>query len=455
MTAMADTNASLTTAPESLLATLLHLGRRARQAGGAAELRFLLVNETISLVPYRQGAFWSHDNGVEALSGVSHLDPQSAYVQWLEHWCKSGSGAAAAAFNTDLRSLPATAVGADWEAWLPPFLAVVSLGKTEHFDGGQLLLARDTPFSAAELALLEEWAAIWTAAYVAARPAKWHLGLKKRLFRRKWTWPVLGLGLAAASFMPVSLTVLAPADLIPLEPAVIRAPMDGVVSRMQVVPNQQVSAGQPLFEFDRVALASRLEVAERTLLTSRAEYRRNAQRALFDADSKGELAILQSQIEEKAAEVNYLRELNRRSEVRSPQDGIVLLDDVSEWTGKPVVTGERVLVVADETRTQIEAWLSSADMIAFSGQAPVTLYLDADPVNPLQARLDYVAHEAELRPEGHYAYRVRASLLPDDQGGQQPRVGLKGTAKLQGERVPLIYWVLRRPWAALRGWIGW
>ena len=32
-----------------------------------------------------------------------------------------------------------------------------------------------------------------------------------------------------------------------------------------------------------------------------------------------------------------------------------------------------------------------------------------------------------------YAYRVRASL---DQA-QGPRIGLKGTAKLQGERVPL------------------
>jgi hypothetical protein len=33
-------------------------------------------------------------------------------------------------------------------------------------------------------------------------------------------------------------------------------------------------------------------------------------------------------------------------------------------------------------------------------------------------------------------------------------VGLKGTARLEGERVPLAYWVLRRPIATARAWIG-
>ena len=34
------------------------------------------------------------------------------------------------------------------------------------------------------------------------------------------------------------------------------------------------------------------------------------------------------------------------------------------------------------------------------------------------------------------------------------RVGLKGTVKLEGGRVALAYWVLRRPLAGLRGWLG-
>ena len=34
------------------------------------------------------------------------------------------------------------------------------------------------------------------------------------------------------------------------------------------------------------------------------------------------------------------------------------------------------------------------------------------------------------------------------------RVGLKGTAKLQGDRVPAIWWVMRRPVATVRTTLG-
>ena len=44
----------------------------------------------------------------------------------------------------------------------------------------------------------------------------------------------------------------------------------------------------------------------------------------------------------------------------------------------------------------------------------------------------------------------RATLdAPTDQ-----RVGLKGTAKLQGDHVPAIWWVMRRPVATLRSTLG-
>jgi hypothetical protein len=54
------------------------------------------------------------------------------------------------------------------------------------------------------------------------------------------------------------------------------------------------------------------------------------------------------------------------------------------------------------------------------------------------------------RPDGSYAYRVRATLAAPT----GHRVGLKGTAKLQGERVPAVLWVLRRPIATLRSTLG-
>jgi len=451
---MSDTVTPQDTA-ETALATLVQLSRRARQTLTPAELRFLLVNETHALIAYRQAAFWDAERGVEALSGVTVIEKHASYVQWLKHWFEQGQ--TGTSFSADLRALPGAGEEADWTDWLPPFVATLSLPTMKAFPGGRLLLARNTPFSSAELELLEEWLEVWVDRYRQVQPKSWrqYFPIKKRN-SAGWRWAsraMIVAGLIIVAMLPVRLTVLAPAELIPLEPAIIRAPLDGIVDRVLVNPNQRVTEGEPLFEFDRISVASRLEVTQRALATIQAEYRQRAQRALFDAESKAELVVLQSQIEEKRAEVTYLQELNLRSEVRAPRSGLVFFSDASEWIGRPVVTGERVMVVADEKRSQIEAWIAPEDIVDFPDQAEVTLYLASDPVNSLQGQLKYIVHEPELRPEGHYAYRLRAQLLPSDDA-TTPRVGLKGTARITGEDVSLIYWVMRRPWAALRGWLG-
>jgi hypothetical protein len=82
----------------------------------------------------------------------------------------------------------------------------------------------------------------------------------------------------------------------------------------------------------------------------------------------------------------------------------------------------------------------------------VDLYLGASPLSSIEAKVRYFAHESQARPDGAFAYRLRASL-PAGSGGA--RVGLKVTAKIQGDRVPLAYWMLRRPLAAVRQAIGW
>jgi len=51
------------------------------------------------------------------------------------------------------------------------------------------------------------------------------------------------------------------------------------------------------------------------------------------------------------------------------------------------------------------------------------------------------------------AYRLRARFVDDD-GATPPRVGLKGTAKLYGETVPLAVYLFRRPLAAIRQHLG-
>lgn len=243
----------------------------------------------------------------------------------------------------------------------------------------------------------------------------------------------------------------APGELVPSDPAAVRAPLEGVIEGFHVKPNQIVKKGDPLFDFDQAQLASRAAVAEQALSTAEAEYRQALQQALNDGKSKGMLATLQGKIEERRAETGFLQGQSERARVLAPRDGIALFDDPSEWIGRPVATGERVMRIAAPGDVEVEAWLPLGDAIPLEPGAGITLYLASDPLDPVAATVRYVGYEAQPRPDGSYAYRVRAKLAETTAA----RVGLKGTAKLSGAWVPMAYWMLRRPLATIRQTLGW
>lgn len=459
-------------APESVnarssfaLVALLELSRRARQARSEAELGFMLVNDTVEVTPYRQAALWFAGPGVKTLSGLVQPELNAPYTQWLKAVCQHLQ-ATPPAEGPAGRPRPFTSAdlperqAADWAEWWPGHALWLPM-PGEGPAMGALVLVREEPWTPGELALLGEWTAIWWHALLALRRSRkrsllapWRRDLvgAQGPVKPWWRRPVglLALALVAAAFVPMRLSVLAPGELVPRNPVVVRAPLEGVVDVFHVVPNQVVQKGQPLFGFDEALIRSRVEVAEQALVTSDTEYRQTLQRALADPSVRPQLAVLQGRIEEKRAEVDYQRDQLSRAQVLAPRDGVVLFDDPTEWIGRPVTIGERILRIAAPDDVEVEAWLPIGDAITLEPGAEVNLFLNAEPLKPVRAKLRYIAHDAVARPDGTFAYRVRATL----DGETAHRVGLKGTAKLHGERVLAAYWVMRRPIATVRSTLG-
>lgn len=449
----------------SSLAALLDLSRRARHARDMAELSFMAANDTHTLAPYRQAALWAEDAGLRALSGVVQIEANAPYAQWLDRVFRHVNIEGKRPHAFDKSDLPEV-LAADWDEWLPQHAMWLPLAADRDVKGsarGALLLVRDLPWTEQEGSLLVEWMDVWNHAWQARfKPPLFSLHVwKARIMRflrpgegeRGWyksrtlLIAVIVLGLL---FYPMRLSVLAPGELVPAKPAVIRAPLEGVIESFAVRPNQTVKKGQLLFSFDEALIQSRLEVGRQNMATAEAEYRQTAQQALSDVRSKAQMALLSGKIREKRAEVDYLEDQLSRARVLAPQDGIVLVDDPSEWIGRPVAVGERVMRIAIPDDKEIEVWVAMGDAIPLVEGASVNLYLNASPLAPVKATLRYVAHEAVQRPDGSYAYRVRAHL----EGSTEHRVGLKGTAKLYGESVPFAYWLMRRPWATIRSTLG-
>ena len=205
-----------------------------------------------------------------------------------------------------------------------------------------------------------------------------------------------------------------------------------------------------LFDLDDTTLRGKWEVAEKALSAAEAELRQISQQAVFDPSAKPKLASILGRREQQAAELDYLKSLLERIRIKAPSPGIAVLDDPSEWIGRPVAVGEKVMALAEEKDTEIEAWLSPADSIELATGTAVTVFLNVAPLSPVSATLSHVAYEATSRPDGSVSHRLRAKITDAD----KPRLGLKGTARVSGARVPLVYWLLRRPIGAIRSVVG-
>lgn len=435
------------------LVSLLQLQRRARQAATIEALGFVIVNETLQLSRYRQAALWNAAGlgKVAAVSGLPQPDPTAPYVQWLGELCRCLSREQTDPGAVSTAALP-EALQTDWNQWLPANALWLPLGREGEPAEGALLLARDDAWSEHETALLRELSHAYGHAMAGFRPRQSLVhrtmsGLRKNKTRR---WLIAGA--LAICLFPVRLTVLGHAEVVPQDPFMVRAPLDGVIDRFTVQPNQAVKIGTPLFSLDTTALRTRMELAKKAVDTAQEEYRQAAQMAVTSDKNRADTALRRGKLQEKAVEMDYTAEQLDRVQVKAERDGVAVFADTNDWIGKAVTLGERVLLVADPSKVELVAWLPAADMLPVAPGDTLTLYPQGAPLSSFDAKVTSVAYRAEVTRDGFLAYRVKAAF---DKGQDTARIGQIGTARLRGGWAPLAYVALRRPLTVLRQWVGW
>jgi hypothetical protein len=427
----------------------LHLLQASQRAGGEAQRRFVLLNRSREVWPYQMALLWSGD-AVAAHSGVGQVEAQGPYVQWLRRLVQALHERPAGAVTPE--EVPPD-IAADWAQYWPPHLLWLPGSEGEAW-----LLARELPWAARELDELTRWWQCWQHDDAQARRAA-QAGTPPLLQRVRRLWAtrkgrslaVAALGLVAVLCWPVTLSLRAPGELVPRQPVVLRAAVDGTVRALKVAPNQAVKAGDVLVELDDAGWHSRLQVATHALATAEAEWRQVNQQVLNDPRARSQLAAAQGRYEERRAEVAYLTQQVQRAVLVAPRDGVVLVQDPGSWPGRTVSTGEAILKLAEPHDQEVEAWLAVADAVDLRPGAPMALHLASRPGQPVKAQLSVYAFEAEHRADLGLGYRLRGTL----DGPATERLGARGTVRIEGDRVPLVYWLLRRPLAALREATGW
>ncbi|MFZ4539170.1 efflux RND transporter periplasmic adaptor subunit [Propionivibrio sp.] len=443
-------------------ADLLAYEGRLRSARSPEEIEFLIVNEPYSLLPYDQAFLWKPDllgrSALVAASGLAEVDANSPFALWFS---RAADHAKAVDTQAPVRLLAAADFPPslnDGAEWIPRHALIIVLRTPSGESLGGLWFGRHQPFSAEDAALaawlgqqseFSWWA--WRREQLALQSKFAALAPKRWRALSRTRKKVLLAVFCGVLFFPVRLSVLAPAEVVALAPNPVTAPVDGVVAQILVAPNQAVRAGTPLVEFDDTATRNRLLVAQKTLGVARADLARSAGKAFSDDNSKSELQLLDARVHERSAEVAYLIELLARLKLQAPTEGIALFADAEEWRGKPVQVGERIMTVADPTQVALTIYVSPDDAIALDPGAQVKMYLNISPLASRDALVTQASYETGSSPEGQPAYIVKAAFTAGD---SPPRLGLKGTAKIYADRVPLIYYLLRKPLRTLRQAFG-
>jgi hypothetical protein len=427
------------------LAVLAAVEREARAARSVRELAFLLVNRVRAVLPHDLAVYWPAGGTTAplAVSGVSAPDPGAPTVLWLRRLRRSLPD----------RPPPGLEVGETPPDEGPPpgfetatRLLVLNLGQDGE-TAGHVAFLRAAPWTDTDRALAERLGDVFGhALWALTRRSRASSG-RARLSRRA-LW-IAGLALLAGGLaFPVRLSVVAPAEVVPEHPVVVGAPVAGVIRDILVEPNQTVRDGDPLFRLDPREAAARVTVAEGALAMAEAELLRLRQSAFRDPQGAAAVRLAETERARRQADLAYARDRLARTEVRAPAAGVVLFNDPNDWLGRPVDLGRRVMTVADPAAVELSVSLPVDDAVAVAEGQAVAFHLNIAPMRAIPAEITHIGYEPLLVEEtGLLAYRLRARFTAPDAA---PRVGLRGTARLAGERRPLLVHILRRPVAAVR-----
>ena len=439
-----------------LLQNLHRLTLDALQSQSRQDLIFRILNNTIALTPYDRAVLWGLEGrrpkllGVSGRSDVNRRSP--AAVQWrrlVRRLAEPGSShlLSAESFRDgekEWAALTAKTPGLS-VLWTPLSVG----GKTVAGLWLERWSAR--PWTASEKDLMDSLMAGHGIAWErCVRHASWPGRLRPRLTLLR-ALPIALILAYVLLAVRIRLRVAAPCEVLPKDPLVVTAPLDGVVEKVAVEPGMRVESGHVLFLYDKRVPLQTHKIAEQQVGIRKSQLARAQLQAFRDEDARSQIPILQNRLEQERARLKLAEHDVAQLEVKATIAGVVMLDDPNEWRGRPVAIGQRVMMLVDPKKTKLRIWVPESDNVDFNWDTSVKVFLNVRPERGFQAGLSYVSRHVAISPQRVPSFVAEAEW---PQASSEMRIGLKGTAILYGDEVCVGYWLIRKPWATLRGWAG-
>lgn len=432
------------------LAALLHFEAELRRWPTVAELIYHVANETRRIIAYDQMFVLRHARigegfHVVAASSLATVDRNAPLIRAVEQTV----AALGADTSTDRpRDFDANALHHD------PVLADYPFGmwrwqplldaNGSAFAG--LIVARTEPMREGEIVRLDRvgetaahaWRALEGGTPVRRIPK---LGTRERR--------AIALLVAVVALFPVQMSALAPVEVVSARPFVVAAPFSGVVKAIEVAPNAPVKAGQAVLTLDDTKARNELEQAGEKLEVARARVERSSSAAFAPGDENRDITIMRAELDVARADYAYASDLLSRSHIVAPRAGVALYSDRRDWEGRAVNVGDPVLQIVDPKDIELRIDLPTKEQMELEPGDRARVWLDAQPLWSIDARIENVSYQSRQTPNGILAFTVTAKPQ-----GEALRIGSRGTAKVYGRWAPLAYTLLRRPISSFRQYLG-
>lgn len=448
---------------ESNISKLLQLEHNCRNSENIKELYFQIVNQTRSIVDYSQGILLTSDNltgkyRVVAISDVSVVDTTSPFVQWIESIVEdlNKNEKSKDIFFVDTRNDLSKINFESINEYSPPNLLYVPLKNIkENIETNYIfLLSKETIWEDKELEIFKHLSSSLSYFLFAMRKTGLLNSLKKISLTNRY-FKIALIILIGLMFIPVRLSVLAPLEVEAKNPYVVTSPINAVIEEVKVFPNEKVEKEQLIVTFDNVDFINNYNVAKRTLDVANAELFTAQQTSFLDPKQKSQIAQLESQVKLKEAELNFSEEQLNKTKIYAKEEGIAVINNPNDWKGKPVSTGERIFLIANQNNIELKIMIPVSDAIFLEKGAIVKAFFDNDPTNSWNAKVKYISYKPELTEKNILSYKIVANFEDIKENGYIPSIGLRGTSKIYSKKVSLFFYLFRKPITSIRQWIGW
>jgi hypothetical protein len=233
-------------------------------------------------------------------------------------------------------------------------------------------------------------------------------------------------------------------------PSLVAAPIDGVIRDILVLPGSHVDAGTPLIAMVDTKLRNDVEVATRAKAVAESKYFKILQSSVDTQKDVEDLAVAKAEYLMAQAELASAQDQLSRTIVRAQKTGVGVYSSPSDWQGRPVGAGERIMEIDDPESLEARIDLPISDAVNVKPGDAARVFLDGAPLKSIPATIERVPYRASATPERQMAFRIFARL----NAFENLQIGLRGTARLDGERVALGFYLFRRPISSLRQKLG-